>query len=183
MYREAIPLPFARDRPSLPPVGAEVQRRPLTHVECAAKWCIDLIGAGICLILLTPPLLLIAAAIKLDSARPVLFRQQRCGFNGRSFTIYKFRTMRVLEDNCSITQAVRHDCRVTRVGRWLRRTSVNELPQLLNVLAGSMSLVGPRPHAIAHDTEIDLAAQQYAYRRRGTPGLTGWAQIHGSNAF
>jgi putative colanic acid biosynthesis UDP-glucose lipid carrier transferase len=127
-----------------------------------------------------PPLLLIAAAIRLDSAGPVLFRQQRCGFNGRGFTIYKFRTMRVMEDGCSITQAVANDCRVTKVGRWLRRTSVDELPQLLNVLEGSMSLVGPRPHAIAHDTEFDLAVQQYAYRRRVKPGLTGWAQIHGS---
>ncbi|KGT78767.1 exopolysaccharide biosynthesis polyprenyl glycosylphosphotransferase [Bradyrhizobium japonicum] len=161
-------------------VGVEVQRRPLTHGERAAKRCIDVIGAGVCLILLTPPLLLIAAAIRLDSAGPVLFRQQRCGFNGRSFTIYKFRTMRVMEDGCSITQAVANDCRVTKIGRWLRRTSVDELPQLLNVLEGSMSLVGPRPHAIAHDTEFDLAVQQYAYRRRVKPGLTGWAQIHGS---
>ncbi|MGX9431718.1 MULTISPECIES: undecaprenyl-phosphate glucose phosphotransferase [Bradyrhizobium] len=160
-------------------IGVEVQRGPLTPIECAAKRSIDLIGAGICLIMLAPLLALVAIIIKLDSPGPVLFRQQRCGFNGRSFAIYKFRTMRVLENGPSITQAGPADSRVTRIGKWLRRTSIDELPQLLNVLEGSMSLIGPRPHAMAHDSEFDEAVQHYAFRRRVKPGLTGWAQIHG----
>jgi putative colanic acid biosynthesis UDP-glucose lipid carrier transferase len=129
---------------------------------------------------LVPFFALIAAAIKWDSPGPVFFKQQRCGFNGHRFAIYKFRTMRVLEDGPAVTQAVPDDWRVTHVGKWLRKTSADELPQLLNVLLGNMSLVGPRPHAMAHDTEFDTAVQQYAYRRRVKPGLTGWAQIHGS---
>ncbi|MCA1453713.1 undecaprenyl-phosphate glucose phosphotransferase [Bradyrhizobium sp. BRP22] len=160
-------------------IGVEVQRRPLTPLECAAKRCIDLIGAGICLIMLAPLLGVVAIIIKLDSAGPVLFRQQRCGFNGRSFSIYKFRTMLVLEDGPSVVQAKAVDSRVTWIGKWLRRTSIDELPQLLNVLDGSMSLVGPRPHAMAHDSQFDEAVQHYAFRRRVKPGLTGWAQIHG----
>ncbi len=160
-------------------IGVEVQRGPLTPIECAAKRSIDLIGAGICLIMLAPLLALVAVIIKLDSPGPVLFRQQRCGFNGRSFAIYKFRTMRVLENGSSITQAGPADSRVTRIGKWLRRTSIDELPQLLNVLEGSMSLIGPRPHAMAHDSQFDEAVQHYAFRRRVKPGLTGWAQIHG----
>jgi Undecaprenyl-phosphate glucose phosphotransferase len=160
-------------------IGVEVQRGPLTPIERAAKRCVDLIGAGICLVMLAPLLAAVAAIIKLDSPGPVLFRQQRCGFNGRSFSIYKFRTMRVLENGPTITQAGRVDSRVTRIGKWLRVTSIDELPQLLNVLEGSMSLIGPRPHAMAHDSQFDKAVQHYAFRRRVKPGLTGWAQIHG----
>ena len=126
-----------------------------------------------------PLLALVAVAIKLDSPGPILFRQKRCGFNGRSFSIRKFRTMFVLEDGPSITQAQFADKRVTRLGAWLRRTSIDELPQLLNVLDGSMSLVGPRPHAVAHDNRFDKLVQNYAYRRRVKPGLTGWAQVNG----
>jgi putative colanic acid biosynthesis UDP-glucose lipid carrier transferase len=126
------------------------------------------------------PLLAIAAiAIKLDSPGPILFRQQRCGFNGRCFQIFKFRTMSVLEDGPSMIQAQFADKRVTRVGRWLRRMSIDELPQLLNVLNGNMCLVGPRPHALAHDNEFDKVVRNYAFRRRVKPGLTGWAQVNG----
>jgi putative colanic acid biosynthesis UDP-glucose lipid carrier transferase len=160
-------------------IGVEVQRGPLAPIECAAKRCVDLIGAGICLLMLAPLLAAVAVIIKLDSQGPVLFRQQRCGFNGRGFAIYKFRTMRVLENGSSITQAGPGDSRVTRIGKWLRVTSIDELPQLLNVLEGSMSLIGPRPHAMAHDSQFDKAVQRYAFRRRVKPGLTGWAQIHG----
>lgn len=160
-------------------VCVELQRGPLTVLECATKRLIDLLGAGLALFLLSPLLLAAALAIKLDSPGPVLFRQQRCGFNGRRFAIRKFRTMSVLEDGPSIIQARQTDSRVTRVGKWLRRTSIDELPQLLNVLDGSMSLVGPRPHALAHDNQFDKAVRNYAYRRRVKPGLTGWAQIHG----
>jgi putative colanic acid biosynthesis UDP-glucose lipid carrier transferase len=124
-------------------------------------------------------LALAAIAIKLDSPGPVFFRQQRCGFNGRTFLIRKFRTMHVLEDGHVIAQATPLDRRVTRVGKLLRRTSFDELPQLLNVLEGSMSLVGPRPHALAHDGQFDKLVRNYAFRRRVRPGLTGWAQVHG----
>lgn len=160
-------------------VGVELQRGPLTRLDCATKRVIDLIGAGLALAILAPLLALAAVAIKLDSPGPIFFRQQRCGFNGRIFLIRKFRTMHVLEDGPVILQANRADRRVTRVGRWLRRTSFDELPQLLNVLDGSMSLVGPRPHALAHDGEFDKLVRNYALRRRVRPGLTGWAQVHG----
>ncbi|MHB0768990.1 exopolysaccharide biosynthesis polyprenyl glycosylphosphotransferase [Bradyrhizobium sp. 5.13L] len=160
-------------------VCVELQRGPLTPLECATKRTIDLIGAGLALAMLSPLLALAAAAIKLDSPGPIFFRQQRCGFNGRIFSIRKFRTMHVLEDGPVIPQAKRADQRVTRVGKWLRRTSFDELPQLLNVLDGTMSLVGPRPHALAHDGEFDKLVRKYAFRHRVRPGLTGWAQVHG----
>ena len=160
-------------------VCVEIQRGPLTFVEQAVKRLTDLIGAGLALVILSPLLAVVVIAIKLDSSGPVLFRQRRCGFNGRSFSIYKFRTMRALEDGPSVVQARQVDSRVTRVGKWLRRSSVDELPQLLNVLDGSMSLVGPRPHALSHDGQFDKAVRNYAFRRRVKPGLTGWAQIHG----
>jgi putative colanic acid biosynthesis UDP-glucose lipid carrier transferase len=160
-------------------VCVELQRGPLTLFEHAAKRCIDILFAGMGLTALLPLLAIVAVAIKIDSAGPVLFRQKRCGFNGRCFQIRKFRTMSVIEDGPSIIQAQFADKRVTRVGRWLRRTSIDELPQLLNVLDGSMSLVGPRPHAVAQDHEFDKIVRNYAFRRRVKPGLTGWAQVHG----
>ena len=157
----------------------EIQRGPLTFFECTIKRIIDLVGAGLALLILAPLFAAVAIMIKLDSSGPVLFRQQRCGFNGRSFSIYKFRTMRVLEDGPSVIQARPVDSRVTRIGKWLRRTSIDELPQLLNVLDGSMSLIGPRPHAISHDGQFGKVVRNYAFRRRVKPGLTGWAQVHG----
>ena len=160
-------------------VCVELQRGPFRSAELAAKRCIDVIGAGLGLAVMAPLLVAVAIIIKLDSRGPILFRQHRLGFNGRSFKICKFRTMSVLEDGFSAVQASAADHRVTRIGRWLRRTSIDELPQLLNVLGGSMSLVGPRPHAIAHDDHFDSAVRNYAFRRRVKPGLTGWAQIHG----
>jgi putative colanic acid biosynthesis UDP-glucose lipid carrier transferase len=160
-------------------ICVELQRGPLTAIEHVAKRCTDVLFAGIALFVLLPLLATVAVAIKLDSPGPILFRQRRCGFNGRSFEICKFRTMRVMENGPSIIQAKPDDCRVTRIGKWLRRTSIDELPQLLNVLDGSMSLVGPRPHAVAHDGQFDKVVRNYAFRRRVKPGLTGWAQIHG----
>jgi len=160
-------------------ICVELQRGLLTSFEHAAKRSIDLLLAGMALIALLPLLVIVAIAIKLDSPGPILFRQQRGGFNGRCFQIYKFRTMSVLEDGPSIVQAQLGDKRFTRLGAWLRRTSIDELPQLFNVLDGSMSLVGPRPHAVAHDNEFDKIVGNYAFRRRVKPGLTGWAQVHG----
>ncbi|HEX2891639.1 undecaprenyl-phosphate glucose phosphotransferase [Vineibacter terrae] len=160
-------------------VSIEVQRAPLNPFEFTAKRALDVIMAGVGLVVLSPLLLLVAIAIKLDSPGPVFFRQRRCGFNGRTFQIVKFRTMRVQEDGETVRQAQRHDSRVTRLGRWLRRSSIDELPQLFNVLGGSMSLVGPRPHALIHDTEFDKVVSNYAFRHRVKPGVTGWAQVHG----
>jgi putative colanic acid biosynthesis UDP-glucose lipid carrier transferase len=160
-------------------ICVELQRGPLTSLEIAAKRCIDVLLAGVALTALLPLLVIVAVAIKLDSRGPILFRQKRCGFNGRGFPIRKFRTMSVLEDGPSIIQAQCADKRVTRLGRWLRRTSIDELPQMLNVLDGSMSLVGPRPHAVAHDNQFDKIVRNYAFRRRVKPGLTGWAQVNG----
>jgi undecaprenyl-phosphate galactose phosphotransferase/putative colanic acid biosynthesis UDP-glucose lipid carrier transferase len=122
---------------------------------------------------------IVALAIKLDSPGPVVFVQNRHGFNGRRFRIFKFRTMCVLEDDASIKQAQRLDKRVTRIGAWLRKSSIDELPQLFNVLIGDMSLVGPRPHAAAHDSYYADLINEYAMRQHVKPGITGWAQIHG----
>lgn len=160
-------------------VCIELQRGPLTAFECALKRGLDLLIGGIALIASLPVFAIVGIAIKLDSAGPVLFHQQRCGFNGRCFRIMKFRTMLVQENGEAVMQAHKMDKRVSRVGRWLRRTSVDELPQLVNVLQGSMSLVGPRPHAVAHDTQFDKVVRNYAFRHRVKPGLTGWAQVHG----
>ena len=115
----------------------------------------------------------------IESDGPVLFRQRRTGRDGRTFVIYKFRTMHVLEDGDDVVQATRDDCRTTSVGRFLRRTSIDELPQLLNVLRGDMSLVGPRPHAVAHDQYFLQTVPAYKFRFHCKPGITGLAQIHG----
>lgn len=160
-------------------VAAEVHRPPLSGVERSFKRGLDIIGAGAGLLALAPILLLVALMIRLDSTGPVMFRQSRLGFNGRAFKIYKFRSMSVMEDGRAITQATRNDSRVTRVGYWLRRSSIDELPQLLNVLRGEMSLIGPRPHAIAHDDHYARIISNYAERQHVKPGLTGWAQVHG----
>ena len=135
--------------------------------------------ASLALVALAPLLALVAALIKLVSRGPVLFMQTRNGFNGRPFRMCKFRTMSVLEDGPIIRQATKDDPRVTWLGRLLRRTNLDELPQLFNVIAGQMSLVGPRPHAAAHNSEYERLIADYAYRYHVKPGITGWAQING----
>ncbi len=157
----------------------EVQRLPLSSAEFTAKRVVDLILGGAILISLIPLIAVVSLLIKISSPGPVIFRQRRKGFNGREFTIYKFRTMTVLEDGAVIRQAQRGDTRITRLGRILRATSIDELPQLINVLLGQMSLVGPRPHAVAHDDGYGRLIANYAFRQHVKPGLTGWAQVNG----
>jgi Undecaprenyl-phosphate glucose phosphotransferase len=158
----------------------ELQRAPLSKIERTAKRALDLAAAGVGLVTLLPLLTVVSAAIKIDSRGPAIFRQARRGFNGREFMIWKFRTMTVVENGTAVRQAKRNDERVTRVGRLLRATSIDELPQLVNVLRGEMSLVGPRPHAVAHDDEYGRSIGKYAFRHHVKPGITGWAQVNGS---
>ena len=160
-------------------VAVEVQREPLGRAERVCKRAMDVVLASALLVLLAPSLLLIAIAIRLDSAGPVFFRQVRNGYRGEPFRIFKFRTMYVIEDGPVVRQARRGDSRVTRIGRLLRKTSLDELPQLLNVVLGDMSLVGPRPHAQAHDDFYARAIENYEVRQHVKPGLTGWAQVNG----
>ena len=157
----------------------EVQRAPLSRENLLAKRILDLTLAVLGLVVFAVPAAVICAAIMLDSPGPVIFRQRRKGFNGREFPIYKFRTMTVLEDGPTVQQARRDDARVTKVGRLLRATSLDEVPQLINVLKGEMSLVGPRPHALAHDDEYSNSIKKYAFRHHVKPGITGWAQVNG----
>lgn len=156
-----------------------LQRAPLSPVERSLKRAFDVAVAAGLLVCLSPLLAAAALLVKLDGPGPVIFRQRRGGFDRREFVILKFRTMSVLEDSGEISQACRDDPRVTRVGRVLRRTSIDELPQLWNVIRGDMSLVGPRPHALAHDEAYRTQIANYALRNHVKPGLTGAAQVAG----
>jgi putative colanic acid biosysnthesis UDP-glucose lipid carrier transferase len=158
----------------------ELSREPLSTFEQATKRCFDLVVASFALLMLAPLFALVALAIRLESRGPILFRQHRDGFNDAPFLIYKFRSMDVTENGPVVIQAKPNDERVTRIGRLIRRTSIDELPQLLNVLRGDMSIVGPRPHAVAHGQLYSSMIGDYAHRHHVKPGLTGWAQVNGS---
>ena len=173
----------------LPPIdGLAVEwidRRPIDRWGAVFKEVIDRGLSALLLLAIAPLLLLVALAIKLESQGPLLYRQHRHALDNRVFHIYKFRTMawQSTTPQASLEQTQRNDQRITRVGRWLRASSVDELPQLLNVLRGEMSLVGPRPLAVEMRTEglyCHEISQRYAHRHRVKPGMTGWAQVHGS---
>ncbi|MBN9436752.1 undecaprenyl-phosphate glucose phosphotransferase [Bosea sp. (in: a-proteobacteria)] len=154
-------------------------RPALSFTQVTFKRVFDICAASAILVASLPLLLLIALAIRIDSKGPVLFLQRRYGFNQEPFRIFKFRTMTTTDDGAVIRQATRGDPRITRVGRHLRRYNLDELPQLINVIAGQMSLVGPRPHALAHDREYQRKIALYARRHNVKPGITGWAQVNG----
>lgn len=157
----------------------DVRRAPARDWAYIAKRVFDRSAAAIALLVTLPLMILIAAAIKITSPGPVFFRQKRHGVHGEVISVWKFRTMTVMEDGDRVQQAVKGDKRVTKVGALLRRTSLDELPQLINVLLGTMSLVGPRPHAIAHNQYYAAIIKDYSSRNRVLPGITGWAQING----
>ncbi len=152
---------------------------PLSLFDRTIKRAFDICLASCIGLLLLPLLIIVSISIKLDSAGPVIFTQTRNGLRNRTFKIYKFRTLSTLEDGAVIRQVTRNDPRLTRVGQLLRNLGIDELPQLLNVLKGEMSLIGPRPHAVAHNAHYAAAIDNYALRHDVKPGLSGWAQIHG----
>jgi Undecaprenyl-phosphate glucose phosphotransferase len=170
-------------RPRIAQIGGlsslQLTRAPLSHFEIMLKRGFDIAGASAALVLLAPLFLLVAITVKLEGKGSVLFTQRRYGFNQNMFRIYKFRTMITAEDGADVVQAKPNDPRVTRVGRLLRGYNLDELPQLLNVLTGEMSLVGPRPHAVVHDHEFEKKIALYARRHNVKPGITGWAQVNG----
>ncbi len=163
-------------------VAVETSLEPVRIAPVAVspvKRLMDIAFAGSGFLVLAPLFLMIALLIRLDSRGPVVFRQKRSGLGGAPFTILKFRTMRCEGDVREIRQATRDDPRITRVGAFLRRSSLDELPQLLNVIAGDMSLVGPRPHALAHDQFYGAVISTYGQRFSAKPGITGLAQVKG----
>lgn len=160
-------------------VSLSLTQEPLRSSEALVKRGLDVVASALALILLAPLFVLIAVAIRLESPGPAFFRQRRRGYNHVEFSIFKFRTMTTMDDGDHVPQATAGDARITRVGRFLRNTSLDELPQLINVLFGQMSLVGPRPHAVAHDRFFEALIPVYPRRLNVKPGITGWAQVNG----
>jgi putative colanic acid biosynthesis UDP-glucose lipid carrier transferase len=148
-------------------------------IDGLGKRAFDLLFAALVLALGWPLFLGLAAGVKLSSPGPVLFKQRRYGRGGSEIEVWKFRTMHVTEDGAEIRQATREDGRVTKFGKWLRKTSLDELPQFINVLMGDMSICGPRPHAIAHNRHYRTQILEYTLRHKVKPGITGWAQVNG----
>ncbi|MEX8519180.1 MAG: undecaprenyl-phosphate glucose phosphotransferase [Leptothrix sp. (in: b-proteobacteria)] len=152
---------------------------PFVGMNGLIKRISDIIVAALVLLLISPILAVIAAGIKLSSPGPVIFKQRRNGLDGREIIVYKFRSMRTMENGAKVTQATRNDPRVTPFGAFLRKTSLDELPQFINVLQGHMSIVGPRPHAVAHNEQYRPIIRAYMVRHKVKPGITGWAQVNG----
>jgi len=152
---------------------------PFTGLNGMIKRSSDIVLSLLILILISPLMLAIALAVKFTSPGPVIFKQRRYGLDGKEIMVYKFRSMSVMEDGAAVQQATKGDARVTTVGRFLRRTSLDEFPQFFNVLQGRMSIVGPRPHAVAHNELYRKLIKGYMLRHKVKPGITGWAQVNG----
>jgi putative colanic acid biosysnthesis UDP-glucose lipid carrier transferase len=152
---------------------------PFTGINGLAKRLSDVVLASLILLLISPLMIAIAIGVRLSSPGPVIFRQRRNGLDGSEIVIYKFRSMIAQENGDVVPQARKHDPRITRFGRMLRRASLDELPQFINVLQGRMSIVGPRPHAVAHNEEYRQVIRAYMVRHKVKPGITGWAQVNG----
>jgi putative colanic acid biosynthesis UDP-glucose lipid carrier transferase len=166
-----------QDMNGVPVVG--ICETPFTGTNQLVKRASDLVIASVIVVLISPLLLAIAIGVKLSSPGPVLFKQRRNGLDGHEIVVYKFRSMRTLEDGPVVRQATRNDPRVTPFGAFLRKTSLDELPQFFNVLQGTMSIVGPRPHAVTHNKEYRQIIKAYMVRHKVKPGITGWAQVNG----